>query len=119
MRSSSDGVPPWTNLDGPDPMSRMLGSSRSLPTTLAGLLSRPAIRNALGICSPSLAILGRCRCGKCRHLRANPPAPLQPVQGPWELDDAVGAMHARGECEECDRRRDEVDVDPWNWGPLR
>lgn len=77
------------------------------------------LRNAIGLHSPSRAFLGTCTCRRCRRLRANPPVPQPPMQGPRELDDAVGALHVRGDCEECDRRRDEVDVDPWSWGPLR
>lgn len=76
-------------------------------------------------CSPSLSVLGQCRCPK--HLLWARFPSLRPVyvpppsrQGPMRLDDAVGAT-CGDDCEDCNRRRREVDVSPYTWtglGPL-
>lgn len=70
-------------------------------------------------CSPSRALIGACtRKQGCRLAGKPPPWPesLGPRIGPLTLDDTVGAYH--DDCEECDRRRREIDVDPFSWGPL-
>ena len=75
----------------------------------------PAVRNALGLHSPSRAMLGRCTCRRCR--RGLPPrfdeTPVRvammrasAAESGFTLFDPI--PHEPGSCEECDRRREKA-----------
>lgn len=79
---------------------------RPISWLLDEVLGRPRVRRALGLHSPSLAVLGECGCRTCRRLAALPPAP--PMQGPLTVAQALaagGVWHHDDGCEVCDERR--------------